>query len=130
MAADSTPADSPAPVPAERIPSRIVVLRGQGAILTADLAALYGVPTKRLNEQVKRNARHFPEDVCLQFTREEPETLQRSRSQFATLNRGQSIQHLPRASTKHGDEPAIRQLAAFDAGPRHRRKIGFHPGNR
>jgi hypothetical protein len=46
-------------IPAERIQSRILVLRGQRVLLDADLAALYGVPTKRLNEQVKRNAQKF-----------------------------------------------------------------------
>jgi len=47
-------------VPVERIQSRILVLRGVRVLLDADLAALYGVPTKRLNEQIKRNARRFP----------------------------------------------------------------------
>lgn len=175
-----------APVPAERIPSRIVVLRGQRVILDADLATLYGVPTKRLNEQVKRNARRFPEDFCFQLTRVEARDLARLRSQFATLKQGQHIKHLPYAFTEHGAVQAanvlnsetaiamgvqvvrafvqlrrlfadhrtlaaklheleqrvgghdaqlgaviqaIRQLAAPDS-PRHRRKIGFHPGNR
>lgn len=48
-------------VPVSWIQSRILVLRGVRVRLDADLAALYGVPTKRLNEQVKRNARRFPE---------------------------------------------------------------------
>ena len=49
-------------VPLEPIQSFILVLRGVRVILDADLARLYGVATKRLNEQVKRNARKFPED--------------------------------------------------------------------
>lgn len=68
-------------VPAERIQGRILVLRGLRVILDADLASLYGVPTKRLNEQVKRNLRRFPEDFMFQLNREELAAL---RSQFAT----------------------------------------------
>lgn len=71
-------------VPAERIQSRILVLRGQRVLLDADPAALYGVPTKRLSERAKRNARRFPEDFCFQLTREEARELARLRSQFAT----------------------------------------------
>ena len=52
-------------------------------MLDRDLARLYGVETKRLNEQVKRNIERFPEDFMFQLTREEAES---SRSQFATLN--------------------------------------------
>jgi len=46
----------------EEIAQSIVVLRGQRVLLDADLARIYGVPTKRLNEQVKRNARRFPDN--------------------------------------------------------------------
>jgi hypothetical protein len=53
---------------AEHIQSRILVLRGQRVLLNSDLARLYGVPTKRLNEQVRRNARKFPEDFVFQLT--------------------------------------------------------------
>ena len=186
-------------IPLEHVQSRILVLRGQRVLIDADLAALYGVTTKRLNEQVKRNARKFPEDFLFQLSAEEAEQLPRlrsqnatsnmpvpSRSQNATLKRGQNIKYLPYAFTEHGaiqaanilnsdaatdmsvhvvrafvrlrqlvvnhkaiaaklseldarvgahDEQlaavidAIRQLTA-PAGPRHRRKIGFHPGNR
>jgi hypothetical protein len=49
-------------VPMERVTDRILSIRGQRVILDADLAELYRVPTKRLNEQVKRNAERFPED--------------------------------------------------------------------
>ena len=61
--------------------SRILTIRGQKVILDADLAAIYGVTTKRLNEQVKRNARRFPPDFMFQLTRNELADL---RSQFAT----------------------------------------------
>jgi hypothetical protein len=77
-------------------------LRGQKVILDADLAELYGVPTKRFNEQVKRNADRFPEDFLFQLTLAEAEDLQRSRSQIATLKRGQNIKYAPRAFTEHG----------------------------
>ena len=56
---------------AEYVQSRILVLRGQRVILDADLAALYGMPAKRLNEQVKRNTRKFPEDFVFQLTVDE-----------------------------------------------------------
>lgn len=83
--------------------SRVIYsVRGQRIIFDADLACLYGVPTKRLNEQVKRNASRFPEDFLFQLTLEEAETCQRSRSQFATLKRGQNIKYLPFAFTEHG----------------------------
>jgi len=49
----------------------ILSIRGQKVILDADLAALYGVPTKRLNEQVKRNAERFPSDFVFQLSSEE-----------------------------------------------------------
>lgn len=63
----------------------ILTLRGQRVILDADLAEIYGVPTKRLNEQVKRNADRFPNDFMFQLTVDERNSL---RSQFATLNEG------------------------------------------
>ena len=60
----------------------ICTIRGKKVILAADLARIYGVPTKRLNEQVKRNADRFPPDFLFQLTKEEGKAL---RSQFATL---------------------------------------------
>lgn len=97
-------------VPLEHIQARILVLRGVRVILDADLAALYGVPTKRLNEQVKRNIRRFPEDFMFQLSRDEAEGLLRSRSQFATLKRGQNIKYLPYAFTEHGAVQAANVL--------------------
>jgi len=55
---------------AEDVTPVILVLRGQRVILDRDLAAIYGVTTKRLNEQVKRNAERFPEDFMFQLTPE------------------------------------------------------------
>ena len=67
----------------DNIESLIKVIRGQQVMLDRDLAALYGVETKRLNEQVKRNIKRFPEDFTFQLTKDEC-----LRSQIATLNEG------------------------------------------
>lgn len=64
---------------------RILSIRGQRVVLDADLARLYGVPTKRFNEAVKRNAKRFPKDFAFQLAREE---FIRMRSQFATTSQG------------------------------------------
>ena len=84
-----------------KIESLIRVIRGQQVMLDSDLAMLYGVETKRLNEQVKRNSNRFPEDFMFQLTQDEAV---RSRSQFATLNtqRGQNLKYLPYAFTRNG----------------------------
>jgi ORF6N domain len=78
------------PVVVEQISRSILILRGQRIILDRELAVIYGVTTKRLNEQVKRNRDRFPEDFMFQLTAEETES---SRSQIATLKngRGQNI---------------------------------------
>ena len=89
-------------VPVERIEKAIFLIRGEKVILAADLAKLYGVTTKRLNEQVKRNPERFPADFMFQLTRQEAESVRRSRSQFATLKRGQNIKYPPNAFTEHG----------------------------
>jgi hypothetical protein len=77
-------------------------IRNERIILDADLARLYGVPAKRLNEQVRRNADRFPPDFLFRLTESEAEDALRSRSQFATLKRGQNIKYLPYAFTEHG----------------------------
>lgn len=81
------------------VESLIRVIRGQQVMLDRDLAELYGVETKRLNEQVKRNIERFPEDFMFQLTKEEC-----SKSQIATLNegRGHNIKKLPYAFTENG----------------------------
>ena len=81
------------------IEERIFSIRGKQVMIDRDLAMLYGVETKRLNEQVKRNIERFPEDFMFQLTYEEC-----SRSQFATLNikQGQNIKYLPYAFTENG----------------------------
>lgn len=93
--------DQNALVPVERIAQAILVIRGQKVILDADLAAIYGVETKRFNEQVRRNLERFPADFMFQITQAEWDAL---RSQFATLKmgRGQHRKYLPYAFTEHG----------------------------
>ena len=88
-------------VAVDAVASRIATLRGQRVIVDTDLAALYGVPTKRLNEQVQRNKERFPADFMFQLSAEEWESL---RSQIATLKtgRGQHRKYLPYAFTEHG----------------------------
>ena len=68
---------------ADSIRSRILTVRGVQVMLASDLALLYNVPTKRLNEQVKRNIDRFPERFMFQLTAEDVADL---RSQFATSN--------------------------------------------
>ena len=88
-------------IPAGRIERSILVLRGHKVLLDTDLAALYGVTTKRFNEQVRRNKARFPLDFMFQLAQEEWDSL---RSQFATLKtaRGQHRKYLPYAFTEHG----------------------------
>jgi hypothetical protein len=59
------------PIPIEQIQQSILLIRGKKVMLDTDLARLYGVPTKRLNEQVKRNRDRFPQDFMFQLSAEE-----------------------------------------------------------
>jgi hypothetical protein len=91
-------------LPLETVVRRILLLRGQKVLLDADLAALYGVSTKRFNEQVKRNLGRFPADFMFRLDAAEFEAL---RSQFATSNddptpRRGGRRFLPLAFTEHG----------------------------
>jgi hypothetical protein len=87
----------------EVIRDHIFALRGQRVILDKDLAELYGVPLKRLNEQVKRNRRRFPGDFMFRLTMKEVAAASfPSRSQIATLNRGHNLKYTPHAFTEHG----------------------------
>ena len=81
------------------IESKILQIRGLQVMLDRDLAFMYGVPTKVLNQAVKRNMDRFPEDFMFQLNEEEC-----SRSQIVTLNikRGQNIKYLPYAFTENG----------------------------
>jgi len=89
-------------IPLDRIEQLIVVLRGQRVMLDRDLAALYGVPVKRLNEQVKRNRDRFPEDFMFQLTAAEAKEAGASRSQIATLKRGRNEKYRPFAFSEFG----------------------------
>jgi hypothetical protein len=84
------------------IESSILVLRGQRVILAADLAKIYGVETRALNQAVKRNRERFPEDFTLRLTREEAAAIADSRSQSVILKRGANIKYLPYVFTEHG----------------------------
>ena len=108
---------SDALIPVPEIQQCIHWVRGRRVISDADLARFYGVTTKRLNEQVRRNQHRFPTDFRFQLTAQEAASLLRSRSQFATLKRGQNIKYLPHVFTEHGaimaatvlnSEPAVK----------------------
>jgi phage regulator Rha-like protein len=88
-------------IPAARIERTILTIRGHNVMLDSDLAAMYGVSTKRLNEQVRRNLKRFPDDFMFRLTETEAAAL---RSQFATLKtgRGQHRKYRPFAFTEQG----------------------------
>lgn len=86
-------------IPVERIEQAIYLLRGQKVMLDRDLAVLYGVETKRLKEQVRRNADRFPDDFAFVLDRQEFTIL---RSQIATSNSWGGLRHAPMAFTEQG----------------------------
>ena len=77
----------------------ILLIRGERVILDADLARLYGVSTRRLNEQVKRNARRFPPDFTFRLTRDEKVEVVANCDHLAGLKYAKA---LPLALTEHG----------------------------
>jgi ORF6N domain-containing protein len=82
------------------VESRILIVRRQRVILDSDLAALYGVTVKRLNQQVNRNQERFPADFMFQLTSTEDKAL---RLQIATSKKGRGgRRYLPYAFTEHG----------------------------
>ena len=111
-------------VPIEGIKELIFTVRGVQVMLDRDLARLYQVQTKVLNQSVKRNINRFPERFMFQLSEDEAETLLCSRSQFVTLNeeeenlksqfvtsrvkRGQNLKYLPYVFTEQG----VTQLSA------------------
>ncbi len=110
------------------VDSLIVTVRGRKVLLDADLAAIYGVTTKALNQAVKRNLARFPHDLAFRLTRKEASDLptrssqvdqiqrvEASRSQFVTLKRGQNIKYLPYAFTEHGAIMAATVLKSPEA---------------
>lgn len=101
--------------PLSNVDSMIVLLRGQNVILDEDLAELYGVPVKRLNQQVRRNADRFPKDFTFQLSVEEARSLRSHqaasehepgerglRLQFVTSNARGGRRYLPYAFTEQG----------------------------
>jgi len=93
------------------IQQKIFEIRGEKVMLDFDLALLYSVETKRLNEQVKRNLTRFPEDFMFQLTVNEWELVQKNANFLITFNRSQNAtaslrkrnkQYLPYAFTEHG----------------------------
>ena len=86
-------------VPAERIQQTILLIRGEKVILDADLAALYGVETRRLNEQVVRNINRFPADFMFQLSAEEKTEVIANCDNLSKLR---FYKGLPYAFTEHG----------------------------
>lgn len=86
-------------VPVGRIEQRILLIRGEKVIVDADLAEFYGVPTKRLNEQVKRNKDRFPDDFMFELSAEEKSEVVANCDHLSKLKYSSS---LPYAFTEHG----------------------------
>ena len=87
-------------VPIENITGLIYLIRGKKVIMDRDLAVLYGVETKRLKEQVKRNIERFPGDFMFELSKSE---FTKWRSQFATSNRDKlGLRYSPMAFTEQG----------------------------
>lgn len=86
-------------VPIESISQKILLIRGMKVMLDSDLAELYEVSTKRLNEQVKRNHKRFPTDFMFRLTAEEYKIL---RSHFATSKKVSYRRYRPLVFTEHG----------------------------
>jgi hypothetical protein len=92
-------------LPIEIIKEKIYIIRGKKVMIDRDLAVLYEVPTKRLNEAVKRNSERFPEDFMFKLTKTEINLV--SRSQSATLNtskkgKGSNVKYAPSVFTEQG----------------------------
>ena len=86
-------------VPIELIEQKILLIRGQKIMLDRDLAKLYGVPTKVLNQAVKRNIRRFPQDFMFQLTQEEKHKVVTTCDHLSNIRFSPS---LPNAFTEHG----------------------------
>lgn len=86
-------------IPDEVVINKIFIVRGKKVMIDTDLAELYGVPTKRLNEQVKRNTKRFPEDFMFQLYQEEKQSLIEN---IPHLNRLKYSPNLPFVFTEHG----------------------------
>ena len=86
-------------IPVGKIEQRILLIRNEKVIIDADLAAFYAVPTKRLNEQVKRNANRFPDDFMFQLTKDEKSEVVANCDYLEKLKYSRV---LPHAFTEHG----------------------------
>ena len=101
----------------EQIERSILNIRGHRVLLDADLAKIYGVSTKRLNEQVKRNLNRFPDDFMFQLSEKEEANL---RSQFATSSESHGgRRYMPYSFTEHGKQPN-------GSSGQHPSRSGFH----
>lgn len=100
------------PIPLARIERHILLIRGQKIMIDADLAGLYGVPTKRLNEQVKRNQERFPADFMFQLTAAEKQEVVANCDHLAKLKFSKT---LPFTFTEHGAIQAANVLASPQA---------------
>ncbi|HEY4562273.1 MAG TPA: ORF6N domain-containing protein [Thermoanaerobaculia bacterium] len=106
------PETAAALVPVERVERRILFIRGEKVILDSDLAELYGVTTKRLNEQVRRNRDRFPPDFMFQLTAEEKAEVVANCDHLARLKFSSA---LPLAFTEHGAIMAANVLSSSKA---------------
>jgi hypothetical protein len=95
----TAPKDSGYLIPTERLDSAILEIRGERVMLDYDLAAVYGVTTKALNQAVKRNRDRFPEDFMFELTLDEKDELVTDCDRLAALKHSSSI---PYAFTEHG----------------------------
>jgi ORF6N domain len=95
------PARRPTPTDTRVIARSIILLRAQKVLLDTNLAEIYGVTTKALNQAVKRNADRFPEDFVFQLTAREALALNRSQS-VTGAERHRNVRYLPMAFTEHG----------------------------
>ena len=86
-------------IPLGKIENRILLIRGEKVLIDADLAEFYGVPTKRLNEQMKRNAARFPADFLFQLNAEEKSQVVANCDHLENLKYSRN---LPYAFTEHG----------------------------
>jgi hypothetical protein len=99
-------------IPVGKIEQRIFLIRGEKVIIDADLAEFYGVPTKRLNEQVKRNKTRFPDDFIFQLTSDEKAELVANCDHLAKLKFSRTM---PYAFTEHGTIMAANVLSSMRA---------------
>lgn len=97
------------------VTSHIIALRGQKVIIDTDLACIYGVEPKVLNQSVKRNMERFPSDFMFALTQEEWRDLSALRSQIVTLKRGEHSKYPPKAFTEHGAIMAANVLSSPQA---------------